>query len=85
MAHTSKALRKADQAESPEPSRVQSVKVARTPTVRKAGKAADKPAPRAAAKKTAAADEEMAAEGVVINPEVEDDVEEKPRASSGRS
>jgi polyhydroxyalkanoate synthesis repressor PhaR len=33
----------------------------------------------------AAADEEMAAEGVVINPEVEDDVEEKTRASSGRS
>jgi polyhydroxyalkanoate synthesis repressor PhaR len=33
----------------------------------------------------AAADEEMAAEGVVINPEVEDDVEEKTRASSGRA
>ena len=33
----------------------------------------------------AAADEEMAAEGVVISPEVEDDVDDKPRASGGRS
>lgn len=58
MAHTSKALRKADQADSPEPSRVQSVKVTRTPTVRKAGKAAEKPTARTA-KKSATADEEM--------------------------
>ena len=34
--------------------------------------------------KAAAADEEMAAEGVVISPEIEDE-EEKPRASGGRS